>query len=132
KEKVMRHLAGIDKLALDIGAVNTVFRRGKQWRGMNTDAIGVTAPLEQLRRLKGATALVVGTGGAARAAVFALKAKGSRVALTGRRPEKVKALAKVTGAEALAWDAALGRGFDILVQSTPVGMSPNVEENLFP
>lgn len=132
KEKVMRHLAGIDKLALEIGAVNTVFRKGNQWRGMNTDAIGVTAPLEGLRRLKGATALVVGTGGAARAAVFALKAKGSRVALTGRRPEKVRALAKASGAEDLTWDAALGRGFDILVQSTPVGMSPNVEENLFP
>jgi len=43
KEKVMRHLAVIDKLALDIGAVNTVFRKGNQWRGMNTDAIGVTA-----------------------------------------------------------------------------------------
>ncbi len=132
KEKVMRHLAGIDKLALQIGAVNTVFRKGKQWRGMNTDAIGVTAPLERLRRLKGATALVVGTGGAARAAVFALQAKGARVAIAGRRPEKVRALAKATGAEGLAWEASLGRGFDILVQSTPVGMLPNVEENLFP
>lgn len=132
KVKVMRHLAAIDKLALQIGAVNTVFRNGKKWRGANTDAIGVTAPLEQLRRLRGATALVVGTGGAARAAVFALKAKGARVALTGRRPEKVQALAKAAGAEALAWDVALSRGFDILVQSTPVGMSPNGEENLFP
>ena len=132
KEKVMRHLAGIDKLASQIGAVNTVFRKGKQWRGMNTDAIGVTAPLEQLRPLRGATALVVGTGGAARAAVFGLKAKGARVAIAGRRPEKVRALAKATGAEGLAWDAAMQRGFDILVQSTPVGMSPNVDENLFP
>ena len=132
KEKVLRHLAGSDKLALQIGAVNTVFRKGKHWWGMNTDAIGVTAPLEQLRRLKGATALVVGTGGAARAAVFALKAKGSRVAVTGRRIEKVRGLARATGAEGLGWDAALQRGFDILVQSTPVGMAPNVEENLFP
>lgn len=132
KEKVMRHLDGIDKLALQIGAVNTVFRKGKQWRGMNTDAIGVTAPLEQLRPLKGSTALVVGTGGAARAAVFALRAKGTRVAIAGRRPERVRALAKATGAEGLTWDAALQRGFDILVQSTPVGMSPNVDENLFP
>ena len=66
KEKVMRHLGGVDKLTLQIGAVNTVFRKGRQWRGTNTDAIGVTSPLEQLRRLKGATALVVGTGGAAR------------------------------------------------------------------
>jgi 3-dehydroquinate dehydratase/shikimate dehydrogenase len=128
----MRHLDGVDRLALQIGAVNTVFRSGKKWRGMNTDAVGVTEPLERLRPLKGATALVVGTGGAARAAVFALQAKGSRVALTGRRPEKVRTLAKATGAEALAWDAALGRGFDVLVQSTPVGMSPNVEDNLFP
>jgi 3-dehydroquinate dehydratase/shikimate dehydrogenase len=132
KEKVMRHLAGSDKLALQIGAVNTVFRKGRQWWGTNTDAIGVTAPLERLRRLKGATALVVGTGGAARAAVFGLKAKGARVAVTGRRHEKVRALAQATGAEGLVWDVAIQRGFDILVQSTPVGMSPNVEDNLFP
>jgi 3-dehydroquinate dehydratase/shikimate dehydrogenase len=132
KEKVIRNLAGTDKLALQIGAVNTVFRKGKRWWGMNTDAIGVTAPLEQLRRLKGATALVAGTGGASRAAIFALKAKGARVAVAGRRPDKVRALARATGAEGIAWDTAMGRGFDILVQSTPVGMSPKVEENLFP
>jgi 3-dehydroquinate dehydratase/shikimate dehydrogenase len=132
KEKVIRHLAGIDKLAQQIGAVNTVFRKRNQWWGMNTDAIGVTVPLERLRRLKGATALVVGTGGAARAAVFALQAKGSRVAVAGRRPEKVRALAEAAGAEGLAWEAAIERGFDILVQSTPVGMSPNAGETLFP
>lgn len=132
KEAVIRRLAGVDKLAAQIGAVNTVFRKGKQWWGTNTDATGVTAPLERLMPLKKATALVVGTGGAARAAVFALKAKGARVSITGRRPEKVLSLAKATEVEGLAWEQALGRGFDILVQSTPIGMAPDVEGNLFP
>jgi 3-dehydroquinate dehydratase/shikimate dehydrogenase len=132
KQAVMKRLDGVDELAGRIGAVNTVFRKGKRWWGTNTDAIGVTAPLENRMNLRGATALVVGTGGAARAAVFALKAKGARVAIAGRDPKKVGSLAAATGAEPLSWQQALDRGFDILVQSTPIGMSPNVDGTLFP
>lgn len=132
KQKVILRLDGVDALARRIGAVNTVFRKGKRWWGTNTDAMGVTVPLENRISLRGATALVVGTGGAARAAVFALKAKGTRVAIAGRRPEKVRSLARVTDAEGLDWQQALDRGFDILVQSTPIGMAPKVDGNLFP
>ncbi|MCH7871209.1 MAG: type I 3-dehydroquinate dehydratase, partial [Planctomycetes bacterium] len=121
KQKVMLRLDGVDALARRIGAVNTVFREGKRWWGTNTDAIGVTVPLENRISLRGATALVVGTGGAARAAVFALKAKGSRVAIAGRDPKKVRSLARATDVEGLDWQQALDRGFDILVQSTPIG-----------
>lgn len=132
KQTVIKRLDDVDALARRIGAVNTVCRRGKRWWGANTDTIGVTAPLENRMSLKGSTSLVVGTGGAARAAVFALKDKGSRVTVIGRDFKKVRSLARATDAEGLEWQRALDRGFDILVQSTPIGMSPNVDGNLFP
>ena len=69
------------------GAVNLVLKDGL--RGYNTDVDGV---LYALRGICGETALVVGTGGAARAAIVAAATMGFRVSVTGRSPEKVTAL----------------------------------------
>ncbi len=132
KQRVIRRLEGVDALAKRIGAVNTVYRKRGKLFGTNTDVAGVTAPLEKRMRLRGSQVLVVGAGGAARAAAFALADKGAKVALTGRSFDKVRRLARAAGAEAVAWDKLPGRGFDALVQTTPVGMHPHVEGNLFP
>ncbi len=130
KQAVGRHLAGIDPLAKRIGAVNTVYRKkGKPW-GTNSDAIGVTAPLECNTPLRGKSALVIGTGGAARGAVFALADKGAKVTVVGRNRAKAARLAKAAGIEAIAWDAI--DGYDVLVHCTPVGMHPNEDDTLFP
>lgn len=130
KQRVMRRLDAVDELARRIGAVNTVYRKQGRWLGTNTDALGVTAPLERKLKLARKSALVVGTGGAARAAVFSLVDRGARVTVAGRSPDKASRLARAAGAESTPLDA-LGR-YDILVQTTPVGMHPNVEGNLFP
>ena len=68
----------MDPLARRIGAVNTVWRKAGKWRGTNTDAEGVTAPLQRHVRLGKASVLVVGNGGAARGAAFALAAAGAQ------------------------------------------------------
>ena len=131
KQRVQRHLHSVDRLAQRIGAVNTVYIRRGKLRGTNTDAAGITAPLEKRIPLKKATVLIAGNGGAARGAIFAAKDKGARVTLTGRNPRRVRALARACGVEAAGREKLAGRHFDILIHATPLGMSPNIEGCFF-
>ena len=131
KQGVLRHLHSVDRLARRIGAVNTVYRRAGKLCGVNTDAIGVTAPLEKKISLKMATVLIAGNGGAARGAIFAARDKGARVTLTGRNPRRVRALARACGVEAAGREKLSGRHFDILIHATPLGMSPNIDGCFF-
>ncbi len=131
KRKIIRYLDTIEPLARRIGAVNTVWRKGGKWRGTNTDTEGVLKPLGKHLRLANASVLIAGYGGAARAAAIALKDAGANVTITGRKPAEAQSLARVAGGEAVTLqEARMGR-FDVLVHATPVGMVPNVKENLF-
>jgi len=132
KQRVMRHLASVDALARRIGAVNTVFRRGGRLCGANTDALGVTVPLEKRMRLAKARVLVVGNGGAARGAIFALLDKGAAVSLTGRNPQRVRSLARLCGVEALDRSNLERHHFDVLIHATPLGMQPDTDKCFFP
>jgi len=131
KQKVLRYLDLIDPLARRIGAVNTVWRKAGKWRGTNTDADGVTKPLERRLRLGKTTVLVAGNGGAARGAAYALAAAGAKLSITGRNIDRVRALAKVCDAEPLSRDQAQARMFDVLVHATPLGMYPKVDQCFF-
>ena len=86
KEAILPHLDNTDSHTTKIGACNTVVRAqdGKLY-GFNTDAAGVVRPLEQrLTTLENAQILVLGAGGAARAAVFGLKERGAEVYILNR------------------------------------------------
>ena len=131
KQKIIRYLDVVDPLARRIGAVNTVWRKAGKWRGANTDAAGVTGPLARLLRLQKSSVLIVGNGGAARGAAFALSDAGAKIALVGRNPDRVRALAKICGAEALAKEQLESRRFDAVVHATPIGMYPHVNECFF-
>lgn len=132
KQKIIRYLGNVDSLARRIGAVNTVWRKAGKWRGSNTDAEGITIPLAKHIRLAKSSVLVAGNGGAARSAAFALADQGATLSITGRNPDRVRALAKACGAEALTREQAMAANFDVLVHATPIGMSPNVNEAFFP
>ncbi len=131
KQKVLRYLDIIDPLARRIGAVNTVWRKAGKWRGANTDCDGVTAPLAKVMRVPKAKVLLVGNGGAARGAAYALTSAGAQLSIVGRNPDRVRALAKACGGEALSREQAEGNGFDALVHATPLGMYPHVDECFF-
>ena len=131
KRRTIRYLDFVDPLAKRIGAVNTVWRKAGKWRGTNTDAEAVSGPLAKITRLAGATALILGNGGAARGAAFALADAGAKVSVTGRNPDRVRALARLTGGEALSLEQSLAKHFDIVINATPVGMWPNVEDCYF-
>ncbi len=131
KQKIIRYLDTVDPLARRIGAVNTVWRKAGKWRGTNTDAAGVTGPLSRLMRLQNASVLIVGNGGAARGAACALNDAGAKIAVVGRNPDRVRALAKIANAEPLVKEQLAGRKFDAVVHATPLGMFPHVNECFF-
>lgn len=132
KQKILRYLDLVDPLARRIGAVNTVWRKAGKWRGTNTDAEGVTTPLQRHVRLGNKTSvLVVGNGGAARGAAYALAGSGARLAITGRNLDRVRALAKACDAESLSREQAESRMFDVLIHATPLGMFPRVDQCFF-
>jgi 3-dehydroquinate dehydratase/shikimate dehydrogenase len=131
KQKVMRYLDSVDRLAMRIGAVNTVWRRAGKWRGANTDVEGVVAPLKKRLTLSRSSVLVAGTGGAARGAAFALVDAGSKVSIAGRNPDRARALAKACGATWMTREQAATAHFDALVHCTPLGMYPHVDECFF-
>ncbi len=132
KQRILRYLDTVDSLARRIGAVNTVWKKAGKWRGTNTDAPGVTGPLSRRMRIANASILIAGNGGAARGAAFALADAGAKIAIVGRNLDRVRALAKACGGEALAMDQLASRHFDALIHATPLGMFPHTEECFFP
>lgn len=128
KRRIMRYLDAVDPLARRIGAVNTVVRKAGKWRGLNTDAEAVSAPLSKLLPLAKATVLIVGNGGAARGAACALADAGAKVSLTGRNIDRVRALSRLVNGETLSREQALSRHFDVVINATPIGMWPHVDE----
>ena len=131
KQRLLRYLDSVDPLSRRIGAVNTVWKKAGRWRGTNTDAAGVTVPLGKKIKLAKSTVLLAGNGGAARGAAFALTDAGAKLSIVGRNPDRVRALAKICGAEPLIKDQLATRKFDALVHATPLGMFPHVNECFF-
>lgn len=133
KQKIIRYLDSVDPLARRIGAVNTVWRKAGKWRGTNTDVAGVTGPLSKHVNLGKSRVLLVGNGGAARGAAFALADAGSKLSITGRNPDRVRALAKICDAEPVMREQfrANSLHWDAIVHATPLGMWPNVDSCFF-
>lgn len=123
KTDIMKHLVRTDALSEKIGACNTVVRGedGKLY-GFNTDVAAVVRPLERRLPLRGAKILILGAGGAARAAVFGLVEKGAEVFIWNRTPEAAKKLARQAKAKTVRKEQIAKMNFDVIVNTTPVGM----------
>ncbi len=124
KQQIIPHLANMDPLTAKIGACNTL-RTGADGKlyGFNTDVAGVIRPLEKRLRLKGARVAVLGAGGAARAAVFGLVNQGAEVFIVNRTHEHAVALARAAKARSLKHEQLAKNRFDVLINSTPCGMT---------
>ncbi len=131
KQTILPYLERTDPLSAKIGACNTVLRAadGKLY-GFNTDVAGVVGPLQKRMTLRGSKILVLGAGGAARAAVFGLKEKGAEVLILNRNPETAQRLAKQAGAKVQKREALAKSQFDVIINATPVGMSGHESESL--
>jgi 3-dehydroquinate dehydratase/shikimate dehydrogenase len=123
KTDIIKHLAKTDVLSEKIGACNTVVRAqdGKLY-GFNTDVAAVVRPLERRLPLRGAKILVLGAGGAGRAAVFGLVEKGAEVFIWNRTAETAKKLARQAKAKTIRREQIVKSNFDVIINTTPVGM----------
>ena len=127
KRTIMRHLDWIDPLAARIGACNTVaFRQGKHL-GWNTDAAAVVEVLAKRLRLAGSRVLILGAGGAGRAAAYALRAEGAEVLIADGREQAARKLARGISAQPVPWEETGNLDVDALINATPVGMAPHAE-----
>ena len=116
----------IDERGAAVGAVNTLSRLDGRWSATNFDVDGFLAPLRGRGVvLRGSRAVVLGAGGAARAAVWALTREGARVEVSARQSGEATTLAAGFGASVGAWPPA--PGWDLLVNATPVGTWPVVD-----
>jgi 3-dehydroquinate dehydratase/shikimate dehydrogenase len=124
KTEVLPHLANTDPLTARIGACNTL-RMGADGKlyGFNTDVAGVVRPLERRLKLKGARVVVLGAGGAARAAVFGLVEQGAEVLVVNRTHEHAVTLARQAKAKSLKHDLLAKQRFDVMINATPCGMA---------
>ncbi|HVH73039.1 MAG TPA: shikimate dehydrogenase, partial [Candidatus Dormibacteraeota bacterium] len=125
KQAILKQLKECEPLAAEIGAVNTVVvRRDGSLYGCNTDYIGVLRALEKKLRLPGSRVLILGAGGSARAAAFALSRTGAQVFICARREPAAKELARAVGGEAVPRPALRSASFDAILNATPIGMHP--------
>lgn len=138
KENVLRYIGRADEAVQGIGAANTVLFENGQVVGHNTDA---QAAIESLVAVLPSepgelpfhfkTALILGAGGVARAVGYALRRAGADVVFAARELSKAEELAGRLEGRAVAWHARGTVKASVLVNATPVGMHPNVDETPF-
>lgn len=127
KLAVLPYLDGLTERAQKVGAVNTLFWQDGKLMGDNTDVAGIVAPLLEHKESL-ASALVLGAGGAARAACAALAELGvAEVAVANRTRAKAEALAKDFNVVVVDWEARASRPWDLLLNTTPLGMQGDKE-----
>ena len=136
KIEVMKHLDEIDEVAALIGAVNTI--DFKDMKGYNTDGIGAVKAIEEVTSIKNKNVVVAGAGGASRAISFYIAKYGAdSLTILNRNVEKADNLAKDVSSSNLINEVksdsmseinSYVADADILIDTTPVGMHPNVDD----
>ena len=136
KETVLSYCENVDNIAKSIGAVNTLIpTQNAQWNGTNTDIQGFLAPLKKYRNLKGKNALIMGTGGSAKAVIKGLSSLNlSHITIISRRKnslEKFIELVKVTKSKSttciglIEGDSLIKeyiKNSRLIINTTPIGM----------
>jgi shikimate dehydrogenase len=128
KESVLACLDDIDPTARRIKAVNTIVNDDGSLKGFNTDCDGVIQALAEKISIKGRHVGILGAGGAARAVAFGVIGQGATATIFNRSREKGEALAAELGADFKPLSEFAAERCDILVNTTPVGMSPQGQD----
>jgi len=126
KPAIMPYLDTISGSAARIGAVNTITRVKGGLRGDNTDWTGLVRPLKEALGIRGKRFVVLGAGGAARAAVYGILSEGGTPVVVNRTAQRGEAVAKEFGCDFLPLEEAGSISADCLINTTPVGMFPHV------
>ena len=142
KQTILPFLESLTPSAARINAVNTIYMEAGLLKGDNTDVAGFKNDLCQLPVKQDSPALVLGAGGAARAVVFSLVEMGHPVNIAARDPDKAEILATSfnniakTAIHVLPLEeyslAQISTEIGLLVNTTPLGMSPRTETCAWP
>lgn len=128
KISVIPLLDDMDETAREIGAVNTIVNRDGELTGYNTDCLGAIKALEQKTNLSMKQVLIIGAGGAARAIGFGAVKAGGNVTISNRSEGKGRDLCHDLGGSFVAPADINSRNWDIIINTTSVGMTPNVRQ----
>ena len=142
KEAIAKFLTKVDPAVKGIGAVNTVLFKGDEVLGYNTDYKAAMDCLENRAgrrraartaraRCKDKKVLVLGAGGVARAVMYGLQRRGAKTTIASRTRSRAQFLAETFGGKCVEWPARHIADAEIIVNCTPVGMHPNVDESPF-
>ena len=133
KVEMVGRMQAVDATVAQCGSVNTVLVHDSgQLHGTSTDGLGVVTPLRKRGEIKGKSAMILGAGGAARAAAVALEERGARVRMLARNREKAVQVGSEVGCAAGDLSVLLNSQWDILINATPVGGGSLAEQTLVP
>ncbi|MFO1062926.1 MAG: shikimate dehydrogenase [Pirellulales bacterium] len=140
KEAMLKMVDQAEAAVAGIGALNTVIFRDGETLGYNTDyRAAMDAITMRLKAasgnetgdvdiLKGRGVLILGAGGVSRAIAYGLRQRGALVAISSRTQERSEKLAREVGARALPWDARYDIRPGVIINGTPIGMHPDVDD----
>lgn len=140
KEKIIEYLDELDPYAEKIGAVNTVQCKNGRWTGYNTDGIGYVRSLESkfrdIQTNKAKSILILGAGGAAKGIYHALVKGGyTSITIANRTVDKATSLTgQHSGHKAITLETAaeMAHQYDVIIQTSSVGMKPMIDEVIIP
>ncbi len=132
KQSVIPFLDEIDEFASEIGAVNTIVNRNGILTGSNTDSYGAIEPLKQRLSIEKKRVCILGAGGAARAVAFGIKKEKGMVFIGNRSEQRGKILAEQTAGRFIGLENISEIDPDIIINTTPVGMIPDVNKSPVP
>ena len=136
KQAILKHVSALDDLSAGIKAANTVVFRGQGTMGFNTDCAAALASLRDVLTenretpsFDGLRVLILGAGGVARTIGFGLHREGAKVSICTRDYRKGEALATALQCKTTDWAGRANAEYDVLINATPVGMHPNLDES---
>jgi shikimate dehydrogenase len=132
KVAVMEYLDEIEQTAARIGSVNTIVNKQGRLIGYNTDWLGALEALRTRTTIQGKSVALIGAGGAARAIGFGLKSAGGQVTILNRSLTNGQRLAEDLQAEFSPLDDWQPGRYQILINTTPVGMHPDTDATPIP
>jgi shikimate dehydrogenase len=132
KVAVMEYLDEVDETAARIGAVNTIVNNQGRLIGYNTDCAGALEALRTRTSIKDKSVALIGAGGAARAIGFGLVAAGGCVTILNRTRVSGERLAADLQAQFLPLDKWASNHYEILINTTPMGMHPETDATPIP
>ncbi len=126
KQTIIPYLDKVDPKAMAIKAVNTVINKNGKLFGFNTDIDGIIFALQN-QKISDKTVLIIGAGGAARAAAYYVKNKKGKILYLNRTKNKALLLQKAFGGKVVGLKDLYQKNIDILINATPIGAYPKTK-----